>query len=52
MFQHETFGNPAMRQLKNRQIKSDKVVSNKSLDGLGKSLKMSVLLDNCFVTQY
>ena len=37
MFQQETFGNPAMRQLKNRPIKPCKVEADSRSDGLGET---------------
>ena len=36
MYQNETFGNPDMRQLKNRAQKSNIVDPSESSDGLGK----------------
>ena len=36
MYQNETFGNPDMRQLKNRAQKSNIVDPRESSDGLGK----------------
>ena len=39
MYQNETFGNPDMRQLKNRAQKSNIVDPRESSDGLGKTVR-------------
>lgn len=42
MYQNETFGNPDMRQLKNRAQKSNIVDPRESSDGLGKTVRLLV----------